>query len=258
MYVPSSRLLATYILSLLYGLSTAPVLCTWVPTFADPSDAPRRPGDSTTGRPSNSVSGRPGNSINSGFSSNAAAVTNIGASSSYSPFYYYSQAITGGWTVHLTAQTPMTIAQPMQAAGSHLERFYQGVYDECLHRILHQAPPTHLILRLGALSLTLASEKSPVPWEVIAFFARVMRDSVQRGFTALYSVMFLPPGISSVHSPLGAQLSMAAGLSDAEVESLASNLWSEAGFSSGGSFDPDSDEDAGPPCKKRCSPAKAR
>ena len=137
---------------------------------------------------------------------------NRGASSSYSPFYFYSQTLTDGWTIRLRAERDITHYVPIATSAIHLENFYQAIVEKATASFtLWEPPPPSVILRQGQLTLFVSAQSVPVPWHLIALFAMRMLEAARKGYTAGYSVMFLPPGVTSVDSPSAALVALVAG-----------------------------------------------
>jgi len=137
---------------------------------------------------------------------------NAGASSSFSPFYYYSRTLTDGWTIRLREEGDLTLFIPIQTSAVHLVDFYTAVFQSASDKIIALAPPVaSCILRLGQLELLVSARSVPVPWSLIALFAANMLYAARRGYTAGYSVEFVPPGETSTNSPNATQITLIAG-----------------------------------------------
>ena len=183
-----------------------------------------------------------------------------GASSSWSPFYFYSRTLTGGWTIHLRAESDITNYVPTGPSASALEPFYQAVYDKAISNAMNSEPPSSLNLRLGALSLTLSAESVPLPWHILALFAQNMLNAARRGYVAGYSVTILPPGVNSVNSLDAVEISVAAGLNLNLLSLLAAGRevgeWREPAAVNSSASEIGSGSGNEPPCKRHCSSPK--
>ena len=134
--------------------------------------------------------------------------------------------------------------------------------EKSISNIANLAPPTSLVLQLGSLALTIAAKSVPLPWELLALFAKNMLDATRRGYTAGYSVVLLPPGVTSINSPSAVQINFSAGLSIQVLKLLAGSEWREpepvndgdstfesSDFGSSSFRTSDADEQ---PCKRQC------
>lgn len=187
----------------------------------------------------------------------SSSVVNAGASSSWSPFCFYSRTLTGGWTIHLRAESDITNYVPVGPSATALEQFYQAVYNKAISSMMTLDPPTSLILRLGALSLTLSAQSVPVPWRIIAIFAQNMLSAARRGYVAGYSVTILPPGVTSVDSQGAAEISVTAGLNLGILRLLAgeddNSEWREPEAVESSTSEAETSSGNEPPCKRHCS-----
>lgn len=135
-----------------------------------------------------------------------------GASSSFSPFYYYSRTLTDGWTIRLRRESDLTIFVPIQTSAVHLVDLYNAIFQSASDKIMALAPPVvSCILRLGQPELLVSGRSVPVPWTSIALFAANMLYAARRGYTAGYSVELVPPGETSIDSPTAAQITLVVG-----------------------------------------------
>lgn len=183
-------------------------------------------------------------------------IVNAGASSSWSPFHFYSRTLTDGWRIRLRAESDITNYVPIAPSAHYLEQFYQAVYDKAILRFMNADAPTSLIVRLGALSLTLSVGSVPVPWHILALFAKNMLDAAKRGYVAGYSVTIMPPGVTLVDSPDTAEIRVAAGMNLDLLRLLAGgggdSEWRNPEPVNDSNSDPESDYAQSPPCKRHC------
>ena len=192
--------------------------------------------------------------------SGSSSAVNAGASSSWSPFHFYSQTLTDGWTIRLRRESDITNYVPTEPSARYLERFYQAVYDKAISGLRNNEAPQYSIhLSLGALSLTLTAGSVPVPWHIIAIFAQSMLNAARRGYVAGYLVAILPPGVTAVESAGSAVMSLSAGLDTRLLRLLAGDRGGDGGWRSpepvtddGNDSDADSTYGQSPPCKKHC------
>lgn len=132
---------------------------------------------------------------------------NAGASSAFSPFYYYSRTLTDGWTIRLREESDLTLFVPIQTSTVQLMDFYNAVFQSASDKNIALAPPVvSCILRHGQLELLVSARSVPVPWNLTALFAANMLHAARGGYTAGYSLEFVPPGETLINSPNAAQI----------------------------------------------------